>query len=590
MTTDVTSGQTGMKHKGAKAQRRKEHRHQATLFAGFIAPLRLWALVFHIRFVLLLFTPAMVSAQEPASTENAAETSAMAPVVVDGITLFSVRGVSAFPAEKRAGEIADRIVAVAENRSIASNALRLDDGPVATHIIAGNQSIMTVVDADARAQGVDRHVLARVFQMRIAEAINNYRQDRTPAFLGRHSLYTLAATVVLLAGLLAGRRIRRRVHETLERRYRPRIRGVHIQSFHILRTEQIWRILVHLENLFWTVALLVACYVYLDFVLYLFPWTRGLANNLGFFILRPLQTMGSGLLRIIPDLVFILILFAVTRYLLILIRLFFSAVESGTIKLREFDPEWAKPTYRLVRVTVIAFALVVAYPYIPGSDSQAFKGVSLFIGVLVSLGSTSLIGNIIAGYSLTYRRTFKAGDRVRIGDHTGIVEQSRVMATYLRTFKNEVVVVPNSKIVNEEVINYSTMAQDRGLILHTTVGVGYDMPWRQVEAMLMEAAARTKGLMREPKPFVLQKALGQFSVTYEINGYCNQSIEMGVIYSRLHRNILDLFNEYGVQITTPAYESDPERVKVVPRDQWYAPPARDPGTSSTDGPTDGLVA
>jgi len=422
--------------------------------------------------------------------------------------------------------------------------------------------------------------------MRIAEAINNYRQDRTPAFLGRHSLYTLAATVVLLAGLLAGRRIRRRVHGTIERRYRPRIRGVHIQSFHILRTEQIWRILVHLENLLWTVALLVACYVYLDFVLYLFPWTRGLANNLVFFIVRPLQTMGIGLLKFIPDLVFLLILFAVTRYALILIRLFFSAVESGTITLRDFDPEWSKPTYRLVRVAVIAFALVVAYPYIPGSDSQAFKGVSLFVGVLVSLGSTSLIGNIIAGYTLTYRRTFKAGDRIRIGDHIGIVDQSRVMATYLRTFKNEVVVVPNSKIVNEEIVNYSTMAEDRGLILHTTVGVGYDTPWRQVEAMLMEAAVRTKGLLREPKPFVLQKALGVFSVTYEINGYCKLALEMGVVYSRLHRNILDLFNEYGVQIMTPAYESDPERVKVVPRDQWYAAPARDPGTSSTDGPTD----
>jgi len=533
-----------------------------------------------------LFAPAIVSAQEPASTEHADETSPMAPVVVDGITLFSVRGVSAFPAEKRAGEIADRIVAAAKNPSIAQNALRLDDGPLVTNIMAGNRSIMRLVDADALPEGVNRSVLARVWLMRIAEAIENYRQDRTPAFLGRHSLYALAATVVLLAGLLAGRRIRRRVHGTLERLYRPRIRGVHIQSFHILRTEQIWRILVHLENLLWTVALLVACYVYLDFVLYLFPWTRRLANNLGFFLVMPLQTMGSGLLQIIPDLVFILILFAVTRYVLILIRLFFGAVESGTITLREFDPEWSKPTYRLVRVTVIAFALVVAYPYIPGSDSQAFKGVSLFIGVLVSLGSTSLIGNIIAGYSLTYRRTFKAGDRVRIGDHIGIVDQSRVMATYLRTFKNEVVVVPNSKIINEEVVNYSTMAKDRGLILHTTVGIGYDTPWRQVEAILMEAAARTKGLMREPKPFVLQKALGQFSVTYEINGYCNQSIEMGRIYSRLHRNILDLCNEYGVQIMTPSYEMDPTSLKVVPQDRRYAAPARDSGTSEADGPTD----
>jgi small-conductance mechanosensitive channel len=262
--------------------------------------------------------------------------------------------------------------------------------------------------------------------------------------------------------------------------------------------------------------------------------------------------------------------------LLILIRLFFAAIESEQITLKEFEPAWGKPTYRLVRVAVIAFALVVAYPYIPGSGSDAFKGVSLFLGVLISLGSTSLIGNVIAGYTMTYRRAFKNGDRVKIGDHLGDVEQIRLMATYLRTPKNELVVVPNSKIISEEIINYSTLARHEGLILHTTVGVGYDAPWRQVEAMLLEAASRTTGLLREPKPFVLQKALGDFSVTYEVNGYCDQPHSMGRAYSRLHQNVLDLFNEYGVQIMTPSYESDPEQAKVVPKERWYAPPARPP--------------
>jgi hypothetical protein len=356
----------------------------------------------------------------------------------------------------------------------------------------------------------------------------------------------------------------------MEARYKGKVRGLSIQSFHFVRAEQVWRVVRALVNSAWIVGLLVLAYFYLHYALSLFPWTRGLAQDLLQLVSDPLQKIGWGIIQKIPDLVFIAILIAVTRYVLFLIELFFTAIENETIKLHEFDPMWAKPTY-----------LVVAYPYIPGSGSEAFKGVSLFVGVLVSLGSSSLIGHIIAGYTMTYRRTFKKGDRVRIGQHLGDVEHSRLTATYLRTPKNEIVIVPNSKIINEEVVNYSTLARERGLILHTTVDVGYDAPWRQVEAMLLEAAGRTPGVFREPKPYVLQKALGQFAVTYEINAYCDQPNIMGRLYAQLHRNILDLFNEYGVQIMTPSYEGDPEIAKVVPLDRFHVAPA-----SESDRPID----
>jgi small-conductance mechanosensitive channel len=191
------------------------------------------------------------------------------------------------------------------------------------------------------------------------------------------------------------------------------------------------------------------------------------------------------------------------------------------------------------------------------------------------------MGNYIAGYSLTYRRPFRLGDRVKIGTHVGDVERVRLLVTHLRTPKNEEVVVPNSQILNAEVINFSSMARERGLILHTTVGIGYETPWRQVEAILMEAAARTPGLRREPAPFVLQNALGDFCVTYEINAYCDTPQAMPELYTELHRNILDGFNEYGVQIMTPAYESDPRQPKVVPKEDWYAAPARPPQSATT---------
>jgi small-conductance mechanosensitive channel len=255
------------------------------------------------------------------------------------------------------------------------------------------------------------------------------------------------------------------------------------------------------------------------------------------------------------------------------VKLYFQGIGDGTLVLKNFDADWGLPTYRLVRLLLIAFALVIAYPYVPGSGSEAFKGISIFLGVVFSIGSSAIIGNIIAGYTLTYRRVFKPGDRVKIGEHLGDVDETRILVTYLRTPKNEVVAIPNSSIVAGEVVNYSSLAKKDGLILHTTVGIGYETPWRQVEAMLLEAAARTPGLLKEPRPFVLQKLLGDFCVTYEINGYSPDEHRMGLVYSDLHRNILDVFNEYGVQIMTPAYEGDPEQPKIVPRDQWYAPPS-----------------
>jgi small-conductance mechanosensitive channel len=225
---------------------------------------------------------------------------------------------------------------------------------------------------------------------------------------------------------------------------------------------------------------------------------------------------------------------------------------------------------------IVVFAMVVAYPYIPGSDSEAFKGISLFLGLVFSLGSTSIIGNILAGYTMIYRRAFKIGDRIQVGEVTGDVLERKLLVTRLLTVKNEEIVIPNSLIMNSNIVNYSTLAKGQGLILHTTVGIGYETPWRQVEAMLRMAAERTPGLLAMPEPFVLQKALGDFCVTYEINAYCNQPQAMARLYTALHQNILDLFNEYGVQIMTPAYEGDAEQPKVVARENWFAAPAAPP--------------
>ena len=498
-----------------------------------------------------------------------------ADVVIDGKALFSVRGVRAHPAERRAEEIENRIKAVAGNSKIDANSLTLEDHPEGTWIMADGQRILAVLNEDASIEGISPRPLAEVYKGRIGEAIEAYRRDRRPGVLLRRALYALGATLGLLVVLRFGRRIVALLRAGFERRYRARIEGLEHKAHHIIKVQHIWWVLAGLLNFMYGVTIAVAVYVFLHYILSLFPWTRAFSNSMYQMAVDPLRTMGSGLVGIIPNLIFIGILVVVTRYGLKVIRAVFDSVGAGTMTWKGFDPEWALPTYRLVRLLVIAFAVVVAYPYIPGSESGAFKGVSLLIGVIFSLGSSSLIGNLVAGYSMTYRRAFRVGELVKIGEHIGNVEQIRLLVTHLRTKKNEEVIIPNSSILSSEVINYSSMANARGLILHTTVGIRYDVPWRQVEAMLLEAAARTEGLRCDPSPFVLQMELRDFAVMYEINVFCDKPHSMLAFKTALHRNILDVFNEYGIQVMVPAYEGDPDQPKIVPKERWYAAPASD---------------
>jgi small-conductance mechanosensitive channel len=536
-----------------------------------------------LRFISLAFALSAVAAGQEAPGTDAPglqeDAVRQARVVIDGETLFSVRGVTAYPAERRAREIAARITALAANRDISPESLTIEDHPPGVWIKGAGQRILTVFDEDAALEETTRHRLAEVYRARISEAITAYRRDRQPSVLRWHALLALCATVVLVLAGYAGRRLVGLWRPTVERRYRARVEGLQDRSLHIVKVEQIWRTLAGLLNLAWAAGLAVAIYAYLNYVLTLFPWTRSFGRRLFTIALDPVRTIGVGLIDVIPNFVFLAILALVTRYTLRIIRVLFDGLAAGSVTLSGFEPEWAPPTYRLVRVLVIAFAIIVAYPYIPGSESGAFKGVSLFMGIIFSLGSSSLIGNLIAGYSMTYRRAFKLGDRVKIGQHIGDVEQMRLLVTHLRTPKNEEVIVPNSMILTSDVVNYSSLARDKGLILYTTVGIGYETPWRQVETMLLQAAANTPGLRRGSTPFVLQKALGDFFVTYEINVYCDTPQAMPLIYADLHRQILDVFNEYGVQIMTPAYETDPQQPKVVPKDQWYAAPAQRPEVS-----------
>ena len=533
---------------------------------------RLHGLFLAVIVVLVADGQRLAHAQAPAPSSAEADV-ATAPVEIDGAVLFRLRGVSSFPAEERARAVAARIVAAAQDPAMSVDALRIIEGDAAAEIALGDVPIMRVLDPDAVLEQVGRVDLARAHLPRVRRAIEAYRADRSRDARIQAGLTTLVATLVLLAGIGLIVWFWRRLDDLMVRRIEARVQTVGIQSFEVVRADQIRAALRKGVLGVRTVVILVGVLAYVGYVLALWPSTRGLSRNLVGFVLSPLDVIGQGIVRNIPSLVFLAVLFFVIRLLLRLVRLFFETIGRGTVTLANFDADWAEPTYKIVRVAIVAFALIVAYPYIPGSESDAFKGVSLFIGIVFSLGSSSAISNIIAGYMMTYRRAFKVGDRVKIGDAMGDVIQMRLQVTHLKTFKNEEIIIPNSQILSGDVVNYSSFARKDGLLLHTEVGIGYETPWRQVEAMLLEAAGRCLAAPGDTRAFVRLKKLGDFCVTYELNLPCTDISMMMPMYTSMHRHILDVFNEYGVQIMTPAYEGDPEQPKIVPPKDWFTAPA-----------------
>lgn len=504
----------------------------------------------------------------------------VAPVIIDGNKLFRVRGMPAYPATRRAAEIRQRIIDLANDEAFDTAQLTIsNEDPIRTIVLVGDREIFNIFEEDAALENIRRELLAHVYRDLIVEAIEDYRADRSTVKLVNNSLLALAVTALFALLLWAVSRLVRWLLKWAERDADRVGRELASKAFNLFHASQFWAFVAGLLRLIRTIVYLALIYFYLNAVLGLFPWTRPVARTLIRFIINPLESLWLGFVAALPNLIFLAILWIVTGYLLKILRAIFRAIQFGRIRLEGFESEWAIPTYKIVRVLVIAFAVVVAYPYIPGSDSLAFKGVSVFVGVLLSLGSSSFIANLLAGVSMTYRGAFREGDRIRVGETVGIVEDMKVMITRVRTPKNEIVVIPNSKILNTDVTNYSQLAKTRGLLLHSTVGIGYDAPWRQIEAMLIEAAHRTPGLDQEPQPFVLQTSLGDFAIEYQINAFCKDVSNLPQIYSDLHSNIQDVFNEYGVQIMSPAYVADPESAKVVPPERWHTEPATIPDGS-----------
>ena len=292
-------------------------------------------------------------------------------------------------------------------------------------------------------------------------------------------------------------------------------------------------------------------YAYASFVFRLFPATRGVADALVGYVIDAARTIGAAIVGYLPNVVFLIALFFVAKYALLFARLVFDGIAGGRIRIAGFEADWAPPTFKIVRFLMIVFLIVVAFPYLPGHQSPAFQAVSIFLGVLLSLGSTGAVANVVSGIVLTYTRAFQIGDRVQIADALGDVVEKTMFVTRIRTPKNVDVTIPNAEVLGNHIMNFSAQAATGGLIVHTAVTIGYDTPWKQVETLLLEAAGETEGLLGEPVPFVLQTALDDFYVHYELNAYTREAKRLPSIYSALHRNIQERFHSAGVEIASP---------------------------------------
>jgi small-conductance mechanosensitive channel len=463
-------------------------------------------------------------------------------------------------------------------------------GPVDRRFVEGlvvltvaNHDAVTILPTDVdelRGETIDTKSREAAAQLRLA--LQEVAEAHSPERLFSAALMALAATALALAllGLLVWGR--RRVAALFGRQVEARL-GERLGR---LPGGDVWRtaesgalsLLRGVGRVSFVALYLLLGYAWLTFVLRRFPYTRPWGEALRGFVLGTVLVLGKGMLAAVPGLFTVAVIVVITRLLARGVHAFFLAVERGRVALPGVYPDTAQPTRRLMVALLWIFAVVVAYPYLPGSGTDAFKGVSVLVGLMVSLGSTGFVNQVMSSFMITYSRSLRVGEYVRIGDVEGSIVQAGLLSTKVRTPRNEEVTLPNAVVAASTITNFSRFERE-GVYARTAVTIGYDTPWRQVEAMLLEAGRRTRTVRQEPPPRVLQTALQDFYVEYTLLVALEHPETRILSLHELHRNVQDVFNEHGVQIMSPHYRADPDTAKVVPKAKWYAPPA-----TRADGP------
>jgi small-conductance mechanosensitive channel len=472
-------------------------------------------------------------------------------------TLFYVYNkVGSFSAENRANAITEKIRKLYEDSFFQEDSISVVPSDISQDILYKNDFvIMSILDVDAKAENQTVSYIAKRNLNLIKRAVvyQNENNSLLPKRLGYTALLILIIGIILYFAGKAFNRVKLHILKNSDRYFK----GFTYNNIKILSPQKQQSLLMRLYSFVKGITLVLIVYLSLPLLFSIFPATEAYTTTLLRWILTPAKLAVMGFVDFLPSFVTIVVIVFIFKYGIKIIRFFFDEIKKENIKIDGFYSDWAMPTFNIIRFLLLAFMVVIIFPYLPGSDSPIFKGVSVFVGILFSLGSSNAIANMVAGLVITYMRPFKIGDFIKIGDVSGEVIEKTALVTRIRTPKFEDITIPNATVLSSTSTNYSSNTKhvNNGLLIHTTVSIGYDVPWVAIHKALIAAALKTEMTEKTPSPFVLQTSLDDFYVSYQINVYTKEPTKQPLIYSSLHQNIQDSFNEAGIEIMSPHYSA-----------------------------------
>lgn len=483
------------------------------------------------------------------------------PVVLDANELFRIRqGIpGVVSAKERAKIINARLLEVANDYAVSPESIRSEEQNNESVISAGDTVLLTIRKSDRLGNYSLQTATEKILQI-TRTAIIQYRQERSTKQILRGVAFALLSTIALITFLVLLQRLLSRLLIQIKVAQRADLLDFRIQNFQLIGSNVTGYLLSVIVSILRLVLILGAFYIYIPFLLSQFPATRAIGKSIFNDIFYRFDQLIAALIQYIPNLVIITIIACLTHYIIQFAKLVIAELGRDNAY-PWFYPEWIEPTNRLATILLVVIGCIVATPYLPGFNSPAFQGISLFLGALFTLGSSSAVANAIAGIILIYTRAFRLGDIIRLGEITGEVIEKSLFVTRILTFKKEIITVPNASVLNSNVVNFNAISREPDstsnnyLLLHTTITLGYDIPWRKVHEVLIHAAVETSNILAEPHPFVLQTGLNDFHVSYELNAYSDRPNLMSKTYSELHQNIQDCCNQAGIEILSPAYSS-----------------------------------
>lgn len=486
------------------------------------------------------------------------------PVIINNDTLlvlYTKKG--GLTAHKRAENIENVILNIGQSYSLKTDSVYVLDSEGLSDIMYGEKVIFSVTDQDALWHNMPRNELAQQYVPIVAKKIAELKKEHSILQVIKHiALFTLVLIIQFL--LWKGtsylfRKLRRKTVWIMHNK----LKSITIKDYEFLDIRKQGRILLFLSKILQYAVILLQLAITIPILFSIFPQTETLAMKIFLYIFDPVKMIFASIIKYIPNLFIIAVIYVCVKYLTKSIRYIANEIESEKLKITGFYSDWAQPTFNIIRFLLYVFMIAMIYPYLPGSDSGIFQGISVFVGLIVSLGSSSAIANIIAGLVITYMRPFKIGDRIKLEKVEGHVIEKTPFVTRIKTPKNEIITIPNSSIMSSNTINYSQSAKAYGLIIHTSVSFGYEIPWKQIHELLIAAAKDTPGVIQSPKPFVLEIELHDYYTIYQINAYIKNADRLAQIYSDLHQQIQDKSNEAGIELMSPHYFARREANQTV---------------------------